>query len=325
MVKQFTCFLFLIAIVCMYSNAQSVRTYDVFKTTGEIVIDGEMDPIWELVDTVMCPFGDEDEDDPPSDEWDLSMNVRMLWNDTAFFFFGVINDDYTPDSSEYDAGVPEWQVDNVEVYFDPANAKTSDMNNHTQLRFEYRVTPPFYRQWSEGGFDVSEPIDAWAKTETGDGWQMEVAFDIVSLMNRIDSTLAEDHQMGWNVVCIDNDDPMLTDVTVLRWVETGGDSWNNGALMGTITLKSDVISDIKKVTKKAALKVYPNPAKDYVRISDISSVQRIEISNIIGQDLWSVDNPASDIIDLSGLREGMYLIRLYSDENTVTTVKVSKN
>ncbi len=323
MVKKFTCLLFLIAWVCMYSNAQSVQTYDVYKTNAAIVIDGEVDPVWELVDTLNCPYGDEDK--LRDDEWDLNMYCRLLWNDTTVYFLGIINDDYLPDSVDYDPGVNEWLVDNVEVYFDPANRKTADMNNHTQLRFEYRVTPNFYRQWSEGGFNLTDPVLEWAKTTTNDGWNLEIAFSLTSMMTRIDSVMSEDYEMGWNTVVIDNDDPLTNDSkSVLRWVETGGDCWNNGDLMGTVTFKSEIISDIKDVTSKAALKVYPNPAKDYFRISDISNVKRIEISNLVGQEVWAVDNPTTNIINIARLPQGVYLIKLYTDKNTVSSLKISK-
>jgi hypothetical protein len=323
MVKKFTCFLFLIAFVCMYSNAQSLRTYDVYKTNATIVIDGEVDPIWEMVDTLNCSYYDEGS--PPEDEWDFNTYCRMLWDDNTVYMLGIINDDYLPDSIDYDAGVDEWNNDNVEVYFDPANAKTNDMNNHTQMRFQYIRTAPYYDVWSEGGFNVTDPVIDWEKTMTDDGWNLEVAFSLTNLMASIDSTIGEDYQMGWNICAIDNDDPVTNERNCnLRWVETGGDSWNHGDLMGTITFKSEIISDIKDVTKTAGLKVYPNPAKDYIRISDISDVQRIEISNLIGQEIWAVDNPASNIINIAKLPRGIYLIKLYSDKTTVSTVKISK-
>jgi hypothetical protein len=323
MVKKFTALLFIIACVCMYSNAQSLQTYDVLKTTADIVIDGEVDPIWEAVDTLNCPYFDED--NPPDDEWDLSAYCRLLWDDNTVYILGIINDDYLPDSIEYDAAVNEWQVDNVEVYFDPANAKTNDMANHEQYRFEYRLTAPFFRQWSEGGFAVTDPVIDWEKTMTDDGWNIEIAFSLTNMMVKIDSTVGEDYQMGWNICVIDNDDPTVNErKSNLRWVETGGDSWNHGDLMGTITLKSEIISEIKDVIKPEGIKVYPNPAKDYIRISDISDVQRIEISNLIGQEIWAVDNPTSNIINVAKLPRGMYLIKLFTDKTTVSTVKISK-
>ncbi len=323
MVKKFTCFLFLIAWVCLYSNAQSARTYDVYKTNATIVIDGEVDPVWEMVDTTNCSYFDEGQ--TIDDEWDFNAYCRMLWDDNTIYFLGIIYDDYMPDSADY-VGIDGWHIDNVEIYWDPANAKTDDMANHTQLRFTPTRTPPYYDQWSEGGFNVTDPVTDWNMIITDDGWNLEVAFSLTNMMARIDSTMSEDYQMGWNICNIDNDDPTGENnrKSNLRWTETGGDSWNHGILMGTVTFKSEIISDIKDVTSKAALKVYPNPAKDYIRISDISNVQRIEISNLVGQEVWAVDDPTTNIINIARLPQGVYLIKLYTDKNTVSSFKISK-
>ena len=326
MVKKFT-LLILFMGICLFINSQSVMVEDVTYYPDSVFIDGDVDDIWDMVDANPCAYYDSVDGvypDPPP-EGDFKGDFKVLWNESYFYIIVMMNDDYLPLAEEYDASVNEWVVDNVEVYFDPANIKSEDMEDHTQFRLEYRETPPFFRQWSEGGFSITDGVAAWEKLETATGWNLEIAFSMANIQAAVDSTFEPEHEMGFNVVCIDNDDPVVNESSnVLRWVETGGECWNHGNLMGTVILKA-AQSNIRNKVNAAGITVYPNPARDYIHISDISEIKRIEISNLIGQEVWSVDNPASGIINVSGLRQGIYMIKLHSYNNTVSTVKISKD
>jgi len=325
MVKKFTVLLFLLMGICLFVNSQSAMVANVTYCSETITIDGNLDAVWETVETLPCEYTDTVDDvyELPN-EGDFKGDFKLLWNENNFYVMVMMNDDYMPLAEEYE-GVDEWRVDNVEVYFDPANMKTDTMDNHTQLRFEYRETPNFYRQWSEGGFAITDPVVEWQKMETATGWNLEIAFSMTAIQASVDSTFEYDHEMGFNVVCIDNDNPTVNETAnVLRWVETGGDSWNHGNLMGTVTLKAEG-AGINNIVNSAGITVYPNPANDYIHFSDISQIRRIEISNLIGQEVWYVDNPVSGIINVSGLKQGIYLIKLHSYNNTSTTIKISKN
>ncbi|WP_264522353.1 T9SS type A sorting domain-containing protein [Flavobacterium sp. N1994] len=73
-----------------------------------------------------------------------------------------------------------------------------------------------------------------------------------------------------------------------------------------------------------ALKVYPNPTIDLLNISYNDSISKVEVFNIIGQQVLSVENSTNEIqIDMSRFASGTYLIKV-SAADLFKTVKVIK-
>jgi hypothetical protein len=68
--------------------------------------------------------------------------------------------------------------------------------------------------------------------------------------------------------------------------------------------------------------VYPNPFKDVVRISDISNVKSVSISDLTGRLVRTVK--ASSEINLGDLNAGMYLIILHKNDGSTQIVKAIK-
>lgn len=72
------------------------------------------------------------------------------------------------------------------------------------------------------------------------------------------------------------------------------------------------------------LNYYPNPIKDNLLISNNSIIDSIEIKSILGQNVLSKNiNALLSEIDLSHLSKGIYLLKVYS-ENQIKTVKILK-
>ena len=57
--------------------------------------------------------------------------------------------------------------------------------------------------------------------------------------------------------------------------------------------------------------VYPNPAKDFVRIEGVEAAE-VRVYNALGLVVKKVQG--SNIIDMSGLMEGVYLVRISDKE-----------
>jgi hypothetical protein len=71
-------------------------------------------------------------------------------------------------------------------------------------------------------------------------------------------------------------------------------------------------------------KVYPNPFVDYVDVVSSSKLSKIVVSNIAGQTVKEVVNPAQRI-QLNELRSGIYFISLYDTDNVIAkTAKIVK-
>ena len=71
-------------------------------------------------------------------------------------------------------------------------------------------------------------------------------------------------------------------------------------------------------------KVYPNPFVDFVNIDASSKLSKVVVTNIAGQVVKQVVNPANRI-QLNELRSGIYFISLYTSDNVIAkTAKIVK-
>lgn len=66
--------------------------------------------------------------------------------------------------------------------------------------------------------------------------------------------------------------------------------------------------------ENVAVAVYPNPVKDRLTIQ-AESLQSVEVYNLVGQKLM---RSTETVIDLSGLTEGVYFVRIEMSDKTVT-------
>jgi antitoxin component YwqK of YwqJK toxin-antitoxin module len=70
------------------------------------------------------------------------------------------------------------------------------------------------------------------------------------------------------------------------------------------------------------LKLSPNPTSSIVTVETDSNITKIEVYNILGSKINTVLN--SNSVNLSNYESGMYLLKLFSDESTITK-RVIKN
>jgi len=71
--------------------------------------------------------------------------------------------------------------------------------------------------------------------------------------------------------------------------------------------------------------LYPNPVNDVLNISDISSVNKIEISDVTGKTVYSTEVNAPNIsINTSNLSKGIYIVSFQNNKG-VQTSKFVKN
>lgn len=72
------------------------------------------------------------------------------------------------------------------------------------------------------------------------------------------------------------------------------------------------ISDID--AKIADLSVYPNPVRTNLNISDDSIVDEVVVYNLLGKPVKRFDMSNVNNLDLSDLRDGVYLVGMYNEE-----------
>ena len=84
----------------------------------------------------------------------------------------------------------------------------------------------------------------------------------------------------------------------------------NVILHGTLGINTNELSN--------QIKVYPNPTKDNLTIETNSTKeQRIEIVNLIGQTVYTTIINKKAIVNTSSFPSGVYILKLYTDKETV--------
>lgn len=69
------------------------------------------------------------------------------------------------------------------------------------------------------------------------------------------------------------------------------------------------------------LSVYPNPASDYIEISNDETVGKVVVFNMIGREQKSFKASKGERYSIADLSNGMYLVKIISNENKLMTTQ----
>jgi hypothetical protein len=86
-----------------------------------------------------------------------------------------------------------------------------------------------------------------------------------------------------------------------------GTVWDTGSLPTTGKIKVIQGNAIQEVASSEGLKIYPNPAKDYL-IIDMPVTAKVEIINLSGVIVWSKTVLPRERADISALPGGIYFV-----------------
>lgn len=78
------------------------------------------------------------------------------------------------------------------------------------------------------------------------------------------------------------------------------------------------------VANKTDFVLYPNPAENTLHISTSSEIEKIEITNLIGQTLYTSTKADADQINVANLESGVYLMTITSNKGTTTKRFIKK-
>ena len=98
----------------------------------------------------------------------------------------------------------------------------------------------------------------------------------------------------------------------------------NGARTGVLDLSTQ---NVKKPTRaqKAAIKIFPNPASDYIKVDHQNVVEKLRVYNILGVELKALKVEESDSLTITDLPKGMYFVQLLDYEgDIIKTVRFFK-
>jgi hypothetical protein len=103
------------------------------------------------------------------------------------------------------------------------------------------------------------------------------------------------------------------------------DSDNSLASNWRATSDETLSINTTKITK-VRFNVYPNPAKDKLKLNASLSIQKIMIFNPLGQQIKELNvNFESGEINISELNKGMYFLNLQLENGTIVSTKIFKN
>ena len=76
-----------------------------------------------------------------------------------------------------------------------------------------------------------------------------------------------------------------------------------------------------QTVSKKSIKIYPNPAFNFIGISELSNVSNIIIYNLVGRKMKMFAAQKGEKYNVSDLPKGMYLVQLLTTNGKVLTTK----
>lgn len=91
------------------------------------------------------------------------------------------------------------------------------------------------------------------------------------------------------------------------------------------TVTGSPIVSISEVELEA-LKIYPNPASDYFRLTETQEIQQLIVYNVLGRQVKIFDVSSDQNYDISNLPNGVYLVGMIDrDQERVKTIRLQKH
>ncbi|MEM1319115.1 MAG: T9SS type A sorting domain-containing protein [Bacteroidota bacterium] len=92
-----------------------------------------------------------------------------------------------------------------------------------------------------------------------------------------------------------------------------------------VAQSNPAITTTSKVNKGDHLKVFPNPATQYIQLNNAKDVDHIVIYNVVGRRMKSYKVTEGKKYDINSLPVGMYLVQLVDhNKKVITTQRLSK-
>ncbi len=103
-------------------------------------------------------------------------------------------------------------------------------------------------------------------------------------------------------------------------VASGMNAQSNGSNQGSVFTALSVDNNTDD------LKVYPNPASDYIMVSNGTNIKKIVVYNMFGKEVKTFLNYSNAQHEISDLKSGMYMVKMIDEKNKVVkSVKLNKN
>ncbi len=151
-----------------------------------------------------------------------------------------------------------------------------------------------------------------------------------------DYTFASNSSFRFQADASGNNDQVYIDAVIIT-----GDPSNNNSLIAKDTKEVAALMEVETADEidtkistigatKAEIKIYPNPASDYLNIDlmdRVSEITKIEIYNSMGQRVQTINSIESSMIrfDITNLENGIYFVRFESTQENMESKIFIKN
>ena len=214
-----------------------------------------------------------------------------------------------------------------------------EVDHGSDITFTIAPVPGYYIDNVDvDGESIGTPEEYTFENVTADGHTIHATFDIHTYDVEIsaegngsvepEGTVTVDHGEDMIITFTPDEDHHLADILV------NGDSVDQEEVVNEFLL-IDITSDttvhgifdystsIDIVEDHPELQIFPNPAQDHVTVRADERITDIRLFNSIGQKMMHVKaDGLEEVIDLSGLHNGMYLMQVQF-KNTTSTVTLS--
>jgi hypothetical protein len=146
--------------------------------------------------------------------------------------------------------------------------------------------------------------------------------------NFIPIVISELEIFQFDIQVADRDDPAAGGLRkyLHQWSATWNRNWGFTEGYGMLSVGSPLYDDVSATPGRTRpLKVYPNPASSQITIENLEGNNLISIHNLIGQEMFSVKTSDSQVhLNIGSLQNGVYLMRMISDDGSVKVEKFMK-
>ena len=165
-------------------------------------------------------------------------------------------------------------------------------------------------QITEGNFDpatdkinIAGTMNSWGSTEMTDA-DGDSIYTYVLEQQKIGSIIEYKYRIndGWET--LDANRTHTVSANAAENILTAWYSDDDG---------SNAIEDLNSLNE---ISIYPNPVSSELHIDNVNNINRIVISNVLGQEIRTINNPVNNVtVITSDFIKGMYIVTIIDDNN----------
>lgn len=318
--------LLILSVIILKAQNATVNAY---AFSSEPVIDGIIDNSW--ADNEYLQISHLLSSNTSISNEDFSGSFKLSWYNNNLYFLFVVTDDVFI----LNADMPIWYGDNINLYLDLGNEKSTNYDNNDYLcQFKWGNSE-YYERFN--GNDLNKINNSDTAIEfaqicdtVNHLYIMEIAIRNIADMNG-PASLNESTTIGLDAGIYDSDEAIPGFYSdQLSWVDTTGYAWSDPsklgtAGLGTATLKAAKSPNvIEELDEANPVKVYPTIVENILNIQTPLSVGlNVEIINMLGKKVESIDLTSENSgIDVSYLNAGLYYVNVYDSEGLIYSQKI---